>query len=99
MKTTKAIFSGYHNDQAASATFELVNKCWDIVLMVGGQTKTVRSGTKYVKPCMTHAAYLMAEYFPPEPKRRARKITPHAATVVQSSFVETKTGTRFKVVK
>jgi hypothetical protein len=54
-----------------------------------------------VKPCMTHAKYLLDEHFPMplDAARPKRKPNAHRAHVVESSFVEHKTGVQLRVVK
>lgn len=100
MKTNKAIFFGYHHCSPASAEFDFVAGLWRITLTVGDKTVQASAGTKGVRPCMTHAAYLLNEYFPVVRKRAAKKKrSTHAATVVQSAFVESKSGARLRVVR
>lgn len=72
-------------------------------MVVADKTIRAQCSVGTVKPCMTHAGYLLDKYFPSPldqlPSIPKRKISAHEATVVESSFVEHYSGVRLRVVK
>lgn len=100
MNVTSALFTGEHRGRPAQVMFQHVPCGWKVILNVSGKTLTLQA-SKNVKPCMTHARYLLDEHFPLllDAARKPRKRNQHRASVVKSSFVEHKTGMRFRVVR
>lgn len=99
MRTTGAIFYGEHRGRPATVTFEHEpGRVWKVTMVVHGKVVTVECSDRSVKPCMTHAGYLLNKHFPAALKP-PRKVSAHEATVVESSFIQQKTGCRLRVVK
>jgi hypothetical protein len=102
MNVHAAVFTGLHRGRAATITFQRVmGQEWKITMVVAGKKIIARASSKSIKPCMTHAGYLLTEHFPLplDALKTPRKPNEHRAAVVDSAFVETKTGMRFRVVK
>ncbi|HTM53828.1 MAG TPA: hypothetical protein VL175_07340 [Pirellulales bacterium] len=104
MTTNRATFFGIHKGQPAKATFQsAIGRIWKVTLEVAGKKISLQCSSRNVKPCMTHATYLLNKHFPGRfekaPGRKQRKVNAHEATVVESSFVEHKTGSLLRIVK
>jgi hypothetical protein len=96
-----AVFRGEHRGRGAQVEFHrAIPTGWKVTMTVAGKTIAVQA-SRDVKPCMTHAKYLLDEHFPMplDAARPKRKPNAHRAHVVESSFVEHKTGVQLRVVK
>lgn len=105
MIVNRVTFTGEHRGRPATVVFDHVVGGWKVAMNVGGKVITAQTGPR-VKPCVTHAGYLLDEHFPNRLLEGVRKLrgrkpkhNAHRATVVESSFVETKTGARLRVVR
>lgn len=80
MTYTTMIIRGEHHGESATVTFVYIGrKIWNASLEVGGKRIDVR-GTKDrgLRPCPTHAGYLLDEHFPSVKRRvaAAKKLKP-----------------------
>lgn len=73
MRATTIIIRGTHNNEPATVTFTFIGrKIWCAKVECDGKVVDVRSKKNNgLRPCPTHAGYLLDEHFPKKKKRLA----------------------------